>query len=131
MRPSARGSLSANFVAIPITAFAGTVGIVFWTGGEMTAFPPAYSAPAQFALVSMGGVKTAGVRDRIVVTAQTTQFRKIVFIVDESVRGDYLGLNNSQFEKHAEADTATRFYRQLWSCNIGRQLFSGGAVVLA
>lgn len=95
--PPRRGwSAPTRFVAVPVGALIAVTAILFSTNGRSASFSPGISIPAQFAFVTLQTDHTNDVRHPVdyPLGAPVPQFKKVVFIVDESVRGDYLGINN-------------------------------------
>ena len=68
------------------------------TSGTRDVFPAAYRAPLLAGLVvfGTGDQMYYGPKDLVRLKPETAGARKIVFVVDESVRGDFLTVNNSK-----------------------------------
>jgi hypothetical protein len=96
MRPSHRFSVGLWFIPIPVAAWALTFQIVGSLTGRVEEFPAPIAAPAQLYFGARESDLYAGARDDVRYTggAVRPRFDKILFIVDESVRADYLELNN-------------------------------------
>ena len=109
-RPSMRWSLARKFAVVPLVAFLAGLGLIYYSKGAMTAFPPGLSVPAQFAFVNL--VSASGSENRHPVDypgKPRPLFKKIVFIVDESVRGDYISLNNPKLDNTPALTAALPF----------------------
>jgi glucan phosphoethanolaminetransferase (alkaline phosphatase superfamily) len=84
---------------IPIVSLFGMFAIVYTTYGATTASPPWVAVPTQLAFVNLAGARISEVREPIdYPETPQPRFKKIVFIVDESVRADYLSLNNPKLD---------------------------------
>jgi glucan phosphoethanolaminetransferase (alkaline phosphatase superfamily) len=98
--PSRRFSVSGIFGLLPIAAGALVAGVVMYTKGATQVFPIPFGTFSNAAMVLVGAwnnADTEATRD-VVINNQggiNPIFDKIVVIMDESVRGDYLTLNDS------------------------------------
>lgn len=98
--PPARRRVGIRFGTVPVAALAGVALVMQSTREGIEAFPAPYSAPAQLAIAAFLPDTDAPV-PRSPVPYDTPPRRgvqKIVMIVDESVRGDMLGINNPEFD---------------------------------
>ena len=92
------GSLLANrWTLIPVSAIASVAFVTFYTKGGTTNFPPPLTVASDAILAAIS-------TDSHPVAAKVTYdetpsplAQHIVYIVDESVRGDYIQLNNKKF----------------------------------
>lgn len=90
-------SFSGWFGLVPIGALAAIIMTVHLTRGGAVEFPSPYAVPAKFTVASI--LKPYdGERDKVAYGgAVRPMTRHIVLIVDESIRGDYLGINKPRF----------------------------------
>jgi glucan phosphoethanolaminetransferase (alkaline phosphatase superfamily) len=92
-------AVARTVALVPFVAVIAMFGVVYVTHGATTASPPGISVPAQLAFVNVAGARVSGLRDPVAYTENPQpRFKKILFIVDESVRADYLGLNNPKLD---------------------------------
>jgi lipid A ethanolaminephosphotransferase len=100
LSPPHRWSLRARFTIVPLAALVAVAAVIFATRGRTEAFPSAFAVPAQFAVAQVLSDSDPSVaRDPVEYARPLSPlFRKIVMVVDESVRGDYLGLNNPRYD---------------------------------
>ena len=98
--PSRRFSVSGIFGLLPIVAGALVAGVVIYTKGATQVFPIPFGTFSNAAIVSVSAWNNADTeptwRDVVINNegAINPIFDKIVVIMDESVRGDYLTLND-------------------------------------
>jgi glucan phosphoethanolaminetransferase (alkaline phosphatase superfamily) len=89
-------AVGRRFAVIPLVALIAPFAILYETHGATTASPPGISVPAQLAFVNVAGARVSELREPVDYADRPKPLiKKIVFIVDESVRGDFLSLNNS------------------------------------
>ena len=88
------------FALVPLVALVGTTFVVHGTRGRTEAFAAPVAVPAQLVSAALlAGAEQKVERPPVEYEAPLqSPFRKIVMVVDESVRGDYLGLNNPKFD---------------------------------
>ena len=130
--PGRAWSVPSRNCAIPLGALVFAVALLADSGGQMDALPSPYSVPAQL-LVSQLSSASADEGRRSSVNYPGTPrptIKKIVMVVDESVRGDYLGLNN-RVRQYSGFDPRHRCTRQLRNRHLGCQLFRSGPLVPA
>jgi glucan phosphoethanolaminetransferase (alkaline phosphatase superfamily) len=97
--PTTRWRLGFRYCILPIVAFLSVLIFTLYANGRVEIPTPAFAVPAQLAVVQMRTIPTQEGRATIdYVGMIQPPLRKIVMIVDESVRGDYLGLNNSRYD---------------------------------
>jgi glucan phosphoethanolaminetransferase (alkaline phosphatase superfamily) len=92
-------SLGLRYAAIPALALALAIELMYVTREDVVSeLPSPVGAPALFIMSASSGVRYRGARDPV--SYQNTiapKFKNIVYIVDESVRADYLELNSPRF----------------------------------
>ena len=92
-------SVGRKFVIVPVAAFVVPFAIIYATQGATTASSPGVSVPAQLAFVNVASARISELREPVSYPdVPRPLFKKIVFIVDESVRGDFLSLNNPKLD---------------------------------
>ncbi|MEQ1671628.1 MAG: sulfatase-like hydrolase/transferase, partial [Hyphomicrobium sp.] len=89
-------SLDLRYAVFPILALGLAVELMYVTREDVISeIPSPVSAPAQFVMAASSGVRYRGARDAVSYPkAVEPRFKNIVYIVDESIRADYLGVNN-------------------------------------
>jgi hypothetical protein len=86
--------LHSAWAMVPAAAFAACFAVTRLTLGGTFEFPAPFSVPAMLAVAATSSL-CSGPREPLEQRpAQPPQFRNIVMIVDESIRGDYLQINN-------------------------------------
>ncbi|MDF0585118.1 sulfatase-like hydrolase/transferase [Bradyrhizobium yuanmingense] len=91
--PPRWASLKARFASLPAIAITLVLAITIYTKGGLSTFPP-FSALTSI-VVAAASAKYSGARDSIVYDGPIQpKIANILFIVDESVRSDYLGFND-------------------------------------
>jgi hypothetical protein len=98
--PGTRRALQTSLGLVPLAALLGVTALIQTSGDRIGGFPAPYSAPAQFALTTLLPDPNEAVpRSPVEYTGELQRgVEKIVMIVDESVRGDMLGLNNPRYD---------------------------------
>ena len=100
LKPSATVSLPGRYGIVPVAALVAATALIYGTRGRTEAFPGPFAVPAQAAAAALLANSNTVV-DRYPVDyarAISSPYKKIVMVVDESVRGDYLGLNNPKYD---------------------------------
>lgn len=93
-RPAAPFALRAYWALLPVAALLGITVIAQLTASGTRGFVAAYRVPAVTFATAFAG-SYSGPRDEITQTSKPQpHYSKIVMIVDESIRGDFLGINN-------------------------------------
>jgi hypothetical protein len=97
--PARRWALRSRWAMVPIVALGSVMAVVFVGRGATEALPSPYAVPAQLAMVVRAGPSHDVDRPPVeYARALRPMFKKIVMIVDESVRGDYLGINDPKYD---------------------------------
>ena len=97
--PIGRWSLSRRFATIPAGALLGVGLIVLGSNGLSEAYPSPYVVPAQ--VVAQLLYERAEAVERLPVEYERplrSEFKKIVVVIDESVRGDRVGFNDGKYD---------------------------------
>ncbi len=90
-------SVSGWLALIPGSAILAVVTTVHLTRGGAIEFPAPYAVPAKFAVASFLKLYN-GERQNVAYSGSfSPKVRNVILIVDESVRSDYLGVNNPTF----------------------------------
>jgi lipid A ethanolaminephosphotransferase len=93
-KPTPPAALRGAWGALPAAGLAGCFLVTRLTLGGTSEFPSAFAVPAMMA-VAATSAPYSGPRDaNVQPPAQAPRIRKIVMIVDESIRGDYIGIND-------------------------------------
>lgn len=93
-KPPAAVALRAYWALVPVLAVIACFVVVKRTLAGTSEFPVPIGVPAIFAVVATSS-HYAGPRDDLEQRpAAASPLRRVVMIVDESIRGDYLGINN-------------------------------------
>jgi len=109
LRPAGPFHLPSWLGLFPVTALAGVALVIYDSRGEIGAFPSPISVPAQF-LVSQFLVPTNENLQRPAVAYAGPfhpKIKKIVMVVDESVRGNVLGINNPELDNTPHLSNAS------------------------
>ena len=96
-QPARRFSVSGTFGLLPIAAGALVTGVLLYTKGGTQIFPIPFGTFSNAAMVLESAWNNAGTWRDVVINNEgriNPIFDKIVMIMDESVRGDYLTLND-------------------------------------
>ena len=97
--PPGRWALAPRFAIAPIGALVGVAALMVATNGRIETFPPSYSAAVMWALTQIPSDHAKVARAPVEYSLPTEPLaRKIIMVVDESVRGDYLGLNTAHYD---------------------------------
>jgi len=97
--PAGRWALRSRWAIVPIVALGSVVAVVFVSRGATEALPSPYAVPAQLAMVLRSAPSQEVDRSPVEYARPLRPtFKKIVMIVDESVRGDYLGINDPRYD---------------------------------
>jgi lipid A ethanolaminephosphotransferase len=98
--PGRAWSVPSRNCAIPLGALVFAIALLANSRGQMDALPSPYSVPAQLLVSQLSSASADDGRRSSVNYAGTPRptIKKIVMVVDESVRGDYLGLNNLKYD---------------------------------
>jgi len=110
--PARRFSVPGIFGLVPITALAMVAGAIEYSKGATQVFPIPFGLFANIAILSSGAAYHADLIDPVYNLARDVAinrdvnigrdisplFNKIVVIMDESVRGDFISLNNSSIK---------------------------------
>ncbi len=99
LAPPARFRLGPRFSIFPICAFIFVAMALYFTNGEIEMFLPSFAVPSQMTVVQFQSMPSHMAREPVHYDGTIKpQIRKIIMVVDESVRGDYLGLNNPKYD---------------------------------
>lgn len=101
MPPADRWRASSRMAAFPIAAIVSIGLVIAATKGRVQAFPPPFAVPADLVLAQMRLFTPNDEQPRRPVAYNGElhpRVRKIVMVVDESVRGDFLGINNRNYD---------------------------------
>lgn len=99
IKPAANRSLGLWFILIPIAAFSSVFYLINLVTGVVEEYPSPIAVPIQAYLGIKDSPVYLGPRDALKYDYPVSpKVEKIVFIVDESIRGDYLQLNNNDFD---------------------------------
>jgi lipid A ethanolaminephosphotransferase len=99
--PAGRWRFGSRFSIFPLSAFTCIALCIYVTSGAVAAFPGSLAVPAQFAVVQSQPIPATRLFSRLPVDYAgpiRPLARKVIMVVDESVRGDYLGLNNPRYD---------------------------------
>ena len=109
LKPPEERGLKFRYALVPILAFSLALELMYVTREDVVSeLPSSIAVPALLAMAVSSGVRYRGARQDVDYAGDIKpQFRKIVFIVDESVRGDYLGLNSDRFDNTPVLKTAS------------------------
>ena len=95
-------ALPSRTCIIPLVALVFVATLLVKSEGKMDAFPSPYSVPAQLLASQLLATSADGAQRAQVTFTGTlisrSRVKKIVMVVDESVRGDYLGLNIAKYD---------------------------------
>lgn len=98
-QPPGSCSLGTWFLLVPASALGFTFFFVSSFTGRVEEFPSPIAVPIQTYVASQQATVYLGARDPLVYEGPiAAKAAKIIFIVDESVRGDYLQLNDGRFD---------------------------------
>jgi lipid A ethanolaminephosphotransferase len=97
LAPARSWALKLRWSSVPLFALGAISGVIPYTKGGTQDFPPAFALPAMFGFVAATTefVNIADVEYEGPIKPLATH---IVFIVDESIRGDVMGLNQSDID---------------------------------
>ena len=99
MKPVKGKSLGLWFLLVPIAAFSSVYYLINLVTGVVEEYPSPIAVPIQAYLGIKFSPVYLGPRDALKYAHPVSpKINKIVFIVDESIRGDYLQLNNTEFD---------------------------------
>jgi arylsulfatase A-like enzyme len=98
--PPARWHLGPRYAMLPFGALLSVLIFTFYANGRIEIPTSAFAVPAQLAVAQMRTIGSqAGAAAAVEYTGTIQpQVRRLIMIVDESVRGDYLGLNNTKYD---------------------------------
>lgn len=98
MAPPANVALGIRYALIPLVGFIAAPINIRITTSRIDEYPSTYSVAAQLVYVLLTKQPFAGPRQDVAYAdVPERKFEKIVFIVDESIRSDYLQINNNRF----------------------------------
>jgi glucan phosphoethanolaminetransferase (alkaline phosphatase superfamily) len=98
MKPSDATALPRRYALLPLVCLIFAPVNIKITSQKIDEYPSTYGVFAQFAYVIFGQQVYAGPRQEIAYTGKPKAvFEKIVFVIDESIRADYLQAINPQF----------------------------------
>jgi len=99
VRPPDRWAFRSRYSAIVIGALLGAIALTRISSYSAYALPSPFAVPAQVVVAPLFSPSEARTREAVqYARALRPAFNKIIMIVDESVRGDYLGLNNPAYD---------------------------------
>jgi hypothetical protein len=99
LRPSDTWKLRSRYSVIISGALIGAIGLTRMSSYAAYAVPSPFAVPAQLIIAPFYFTDKDGERAAIQYPdALRPAFKKIIMVVDESVRGDYLGLNNPNYD---------------------------------
>lgn len=100
LRPSKRQCVGLVGAIIPVVAFAMFFASSEIAKGKAVFFPSTFSVPTEFVWSIFFEAKAKDVsRDPVDYQGLVQpKIRKIIVVIDELIRGDYLGLNNSKYD---------------------------------
>ena len=100
LAPGSRISLSNRYGIVPMIALIVVSGVIYGTRGRTEAFPGPFAVSGQFvAAIVQAETETLVARYPVDYGRPlSSPYTKIIMVVDESVRGDYLSLNNSKYD---------------------------------
>ena len=126
--PPVRFSLSSKWVIVPASAMVLSSFTIVYTKGATQEFLPPFSLAASvgLALFPPPSQSVAAVPQEVIVAAVPYDVRpwpdleNIVLIVDESVRGDYLGVNGAKFDNTPFLSVNSGSTNQFRCCHLRR-----------
>jgi glucan phosphoethanolaminetransferase (alkaline phosphatase superfamily) len=96
--PSPGTALPSKVSLVPLLCMILAPVNIFITAHKIDEYPSTYSVAAQLIYVAFGKQVYAGPRQEVTYAGELKPlFEKIVYVVDESIRADYLQINNSTF----------------------------------
>ncbi|MBK9295049.1 MAG: sulfatase-like hydrolase/transferase [Oligoflexia bacterium] len=97
---SIRFRINKRWLVVAPIAFSLTYLILFKTSGTRDAFPALYRVPALAGLTFFGTSDQMyyGPKDKVTLTSNKNGIKKVILIVDEAVRGDFITINNSKIQ---------------------------------
>jgi lipid A ethanolaminephosphotransferase len=99
MQPPPELALGRWFLFVPPAAIALTALLIGAFPGRLEELPSTIALPVQTYFAGKEATVYMGPRDRVVYRADVSpKFDKVIFIVDESIRGDYLQINNAALD---------------------------------
>lgn len=99
LKPSGHTALASKFALIPFICFAAAPANIFVTSHKIDEYPSTYGVAAQLIFAVFGKQVYAGPRQDVAYPPDPKPlFEKVVYIIDESIRADYLQINSSQFD---------------------------------
>ena len=127
VRPPVFLALSAVWTLVPVFALASTIKFMHLTRKDVVeAFPAPIGVVAKLAIAATPAVRYQGARKLVEYPGKISPpFKKVVYIVDESVRADYMGLNSSRFDNtpflssHKEAMANFGMAMSSYNCSQG------------
>jgi glucan phosphoethanolaminetransferase (alkaline phosphatase superfamily) len=99
MQPEPKVSLGSRFLLVPATALSLTALFIGFFSGRVEEFPSPIAVPLQTYFAAREATVYLGPREALTyVDPISSRVAKVILVVDESVRGDYLQLNNDVFD---------------------------------
>ena len=99
LKPSENWSLPPKYAAVPLLCIIFAPINIRITHHKIDEYPSTYGVTAQLAYAVFGPQVYAGPRQDIAYAAEPKRpFDKVIYIIDESIRADYLQVNNTQFD---------------------------------
>ena len=95
LKPARPVSLSARWAIVPAAALAGCVVIAKITMNGTTEFPATFRVPAIAAVTVLYDTYSGPREELEQLPVPRSRYSKIVMIVDESIRGDFVGINSA------------------------------------
>lgn len=108
-QPPPTFSLGRAFVAVPAAAFVITALSVGTFTGRLEELPSTVGVPVKALFAVKEASVYMGPRDPVAYTGVIEpKFEKVILIVDEAIRGDYMQINNSAFDNTPFLESARR-----------------------
>jgi glucan phosphoethanolaminetransferase (alkaline phosphatase superfamily) len=99
LQPTERTALPKAYALVPLLSLLIAPINIKITSHKIDEYPSTYSVAAQAVYVAFAKGVYAGPRQDVLYDGEPKPlFEKIVFIIDESIRSDYLQINNPQFD---------------------------------
>lgn len=98
-QPPKRAALARRYVALPLLAILSCTGLSLMHLDLMLYTPPIFSIAPQFAIAAVPQTRAGIQREPVAYNRRfTPQTDKLVVVIDESVRGDVLSINDARFD---------------------------------
>jgi glucan phosphoethanolaminetransferase (alkaline phosphatase superfamily) len=131
LKPSDHSALASKFAVIPLICFAAAPANIFVTSQKIDEYPSPYAVKAQLIYAVFGKQVYAGPRQDVAYPMDPKPlFEKLVFVIDESIRADYLQINKSQFDNTPFLASASGRYANFGVAISATNASAGSRVIL-